>query len=116
MLVSSRGYPLLTMVNGPLMAWRTDYALPALWTEIQFQGTLYLLPPGSYNATDSDGTVHFANDLGNSISVPQGFQVELFRDANLQGPSITLGPGEIPVFDSDWANQVTSVIVTGQEH
>ena len=23
MLVSSRGYPLLTMVNGPLMAWRS---------------------------------------------------------------------------------------------
>jgi hypothetical protein len=116
----------IVQVWGPLESWvwfpipggvyRLDYALPALWTRIQFQGTHSLLPPGAHNHDETfNGGPLFPNDQSMSLSVPQGFQVELFGDRDFQGPSVTLGPGEIPVFSPDWTNQVSSVIVTGQE-
>ena len=108
--------PVVTVIDHqPGEAWfpedgglfRLQYSIPAFYTDFDYQGIPILLNRGNWDVGS------FPNDAICSMSIPDGYTVELFSEANFQGRSITLsgsaGQGENPHFGDDWIRQASSI-------
>ncbi len=82
-----------------------------LYLDCNFSGESVQLGAGNYNYNDLIA-LGMPNDNVSSVRVADGYQVELFLDANYQGRSLTLTGDDSCLIDNNFNDLVSSVRVT----
>ena len=82
-----------------------------LYLDCSFSGKSVSLDAGNYNYNDLTA-LGMPNDNVSSVRVADGYQVELFLDANYQGRSLTLTGDDNCLVDNNFNDLTSSIRVT----